>query len=98
MNKRIPLLNWHGFEEVQRIALRHALDDNDEHYIGEFLGGNPVGSGRTYVSRSDNRYFLVDEDPFKVIAKSLPRGARGHAGINCPISLPSLLLHPWSRL
>jgi hypothetical protein len=63
-NVGIPLLNGHGFQQIQTFALRHAVNDVDEHDIGEFFGGNPVSCCRAHVSRTDNRYFPTHESPF----------------------------------
>ncbi len=38
----VALLDGHGFQQVQRLALRHAFDHVDQDHIGQFLGRNPV--------------------------------------------------------
>ena len=41
----VAFLDGHGFEQIESLALGHALDDVDEYDVGQFLGGDPV-SGR----------------------------------------------------
>src|SRR5215469_14816558 len=36
-NVRVPLLDWHGLEQVESFPLRNALDDINEYNIGEFF-------------------------------------------------------------
>src|SRR5205823_1381345 len=55
---RIALLDGHGFEQVERFALGHALHDVDQHHIGQLLAGDPVCGGRAHVSGTYDRDFL----------------------------------------
>ncbi len=46
----IALLDRHGLEQIEPLALRYAFDDVDQDYIGEFFGSDPVGGRRAYVA------------------------------------------------
>ena len=54
----IALLDRHGFEQVERLALGHAFHHIDQHHIGQFLGRNPVRGGGAHVAGANNAYFL----------------------------------------
>ena len=54
----VALLDGHGFEQIQTLALRDAFDDVDQNDIGQFLGGDPMGGCGAYVSGTYDRYFL----------------------------------------
>jgi hypothetical protein len=54
----VALLDGHGLEQVERLALRNAFDHVDQHHIGQFLGRNPVRGRRAHVAGADNAYFL----------------------------------------
>ena len=53
-NGHVALLNGHGFQQVERLALRNAFDHVNQYHIGQFLGRNPVRGGRAYVARANN--------------------------------------------
>ena len=57
----VALLDGHGFEQVEALALRHAFDDVDENDVGEFLRGDPVGGGCAHVSGTYDAYFLAHD-------------------------------------
>ena len=50
----IALLDRHGFQQVQRLALRHAFHDVDQHHVGQFLRSNPVCGRGAHIARADN--------------------------------------------
>ena len=54
----VALLDGHGLEQVERLALGDAFDDVDQDDIGQFLGGDPVGGSGAYVAGADNADFL----------------------------------------
>src|SRR5262249_24618906 len=58
-HQRIALLDGHGLQQVQALALWDALENVDQDHVGQFLRGNPVGRGRAHVASSDNRYLLT---------------------------------------
>ena len=60
----VALLDGHGFEQIESLALRHAFDDVDEYDVGEFLGGDPVSRGRAYVAGTYDGYFFRMDDSF----------------------------------
>ena len=55
----VALLDGHGLEEVEPLALRHAFDDVDEDDVGEFLGRDPVSGGCTDVAGAYDCDFLT---------------------------------------
>jgi hypothetical protein len=59
----VALLDRHGFEQVERLALGNALRHVDEDYVSKFLGCYPVCGGRAYVSCSNDSYFLAHVSP-----------------------------------
>ena len=59
----VALLDRHSFEQIESFALRDAFDDVDEHNVGEFFGGDPVGSGGADVTGAYDSYFLTHEYP-----------------------------------
>ncbi len=54
----VALLDGHGFQQVERLALRHAFHYVDQHHIGQFLGRNPVRGRGAHVARADDAYFF----------------------------------------
>jgi hypothetical protein len=58
---RVALGDGHGLEQVEPLALRHALDDVDQNNVGQFFGGDPVSRCCTHVARAYDRYFLAHE-------------------------------------
>ena len=60
---RIALLDGHGFEQIQSLALRHAFYDIDQDNIGKFLGGDPMGGCSAYVSSTYDGYFFAHSIP-----------------------------------
>ncbi len=54
----IALFNGHGFEQIERFALRHAFDNINQHHVGQFFGRNPVCCRGAHVAGADNAYFF----------------------------------------
>ena len=54
----VALLDRHGFEQVERLALRDAFRDIDQDDVRQFLRGDPVGGGRAYIACSTMVTFL----------------------------------------
>ncbi len=66
----VALLDRHGLEQVERLALGNSFHYIDQDDIGQFLGSNPVCRGRAHVARADNAYFLTHEiSPWRSIPK-----------------------------
>ena len=64
----ITLLNRHGFEQIETLPLRHALNDVDKNHVREFFTRNPVSRSCAYVAGSDDCYFLPHESfPFRIV-------------------------------
>src|SRR6202167_1976900 len=51
------------FQQVETLALGHALYYVDQHDVSQFLGRDPVGRGRTHVPCSYDGYFLPHISP-----------------------------------
>src|SRR5581483_2262967 len=63
----IEPLDRRSFRQIERFALRYALDDIDQDYVAEFFRGEPVRRGRADVAGAHNCNFLScmhDCDPF----------------------------------
>ena len=85
----IALLDGHGLEQVETLALGDAFHDVDEDDVGEFLRCDPMSGGGAHVSGTYYRYFISHEVPFsmQLIFAGLverrrlpvPRGASGRA-------------------
>ena len=58
----VALLDGHGFEQVERLALRHAFDDVDQHDVGQFLGRDPVCGSGAHVAGAYDADFLPHVD------------------------------------
>jgi hypothetical protein len=55
----VALLDGHGLEQIESLALGHAFDDVDEHDVGEFLGGDPVSGRCAHVAGTYDGDFLA---------------------------------------
>ena len=64
----VALLDGHGLEEIESLALRNAFDDIDKDDVGEFFRSDPMGSGGAYISRSDDGDFLTHSIPSLMFA------------------------------
>ena len=54
----VALLDGHGFQQIQSLALRHAFHHVDQHHIGQFLGCNPVCCRGAHVAGTYYANFL----------------------------------------
>jgi hypothetical protein len=59
----IALLDRQRFQQVETLALRHALHDIDQHDIRQFLGCYPVSRGCAHIPCSYDGYFLSHISP-----------------------------------
>ena len=69
----VALLDRHGLEQVERLALRNAFHDVDQNDVGQFLGCNPVRRGRAHVSRTYDGYFLSHDLSFAPVLSTESR-------------------------
>src|SRR5205814_10231423 len=56
---RVPLLDGHGFQQVEAFALRHAFDDVDKHHVSQLFAGDPVSGGGADIASAHNGDFLA---------------------------------------
>jgi hypothetical protein len=61
----VRALDRRRLHHVEALALRHALDDIDQHHVGELAVGDPLRERRPDVARPDHRHFPVHEAPNK---------------------------------
>ena len=57
----VALLNGHGFQQVQRLALRNAFHHVNQHHIRQFLGRNPMRGRGAHVAGAHNAYFFTHD-------------------------------------
>src|SRR5207253_624553 len=72
----IALLDGHGFEQVETLALRDAFDDVNQDDVGKFFCRDPVCGRRADIPGTYNAYFLAHDKPFLVLATDLHGLAR----------------------
>ena len=88
-DERIALLDGHGFEQVEPLALGHAFDDVDQYHIGQLFGGDPVRGSGAHVSRTDYGHFLAHGVSFRWPQEFFTTGENGgHGGAISPPSPP----------
>ena len=51
---RVEAFDGRGLRQVERLALRHALDDVNQHDVAQLLAREPVRGGRADVARADH--------------------------------------------
>ncbi len=78
----VPLLDGHGLQEVQRLALRDAFDDVDEDDVSKLFGRNPVSGRRADVAGAYDGDFLAQDE--NVCLRTGLERARRAAGARKP--------------
>jgi hypothetical protein len=57
----VALLDRHGFQQIESLALRHAFHHVNQGHIGQLFGRNPMRGRGAHVAGADNRNLLTHD-------------------------------------
>ena len=84
----VEAVDRRGFGEIERLALRHAVDDVEQDDVAEFLQRGQMGQRSADLARADQRYLFARHELCRPCVSAASRAAGTSAGPIAPSRVP----------